>query len=333
MDITLLIIQAATLVALTVYVVKTWHMATATEKAAKSSADAIEEMRATREAESRPYVSVFVEPNKIEHHVTDLVVRNYGKTAAHGLSLGFDPPLQAPLPDLTERCAFLTGGVALLPPGASIRTALGPGARYVDAKLPTLYALTIEYSDDSGNHRYKQEQVLDVVQCRGAATVCDSDRDKVVAAASEASNALSRIRAQLERIADRLDSGVVSSRFDGGRVWPGLEETLKATRDVCEVYLRQDDDSVIYPLSSEVKDLMRQQRRLLFAAWSSAREQPILAPEIGHLVAVMTEVVEHEFCMDGGESLDRLRDALQEVGSSCAELLESGNLPALPDAK
>lgn len=58
-DWALLVIQAATLVALVVYVWKTWEMATATRDAASASARAIEEARQARAEALAPRVWSF----------------------------------------------------------------------------------------------------------------------------------------------------------------------------------------------------------------------------------------------------------------------------------
>ena len=202
MNIALLVIQILTFLALIIYVVATWRMAAVNSEAAKVSAAALEEMRATREAESRPYVSVFAEPNRVENDAIDLVVQNFGRTAAHRISLSFQPELQASLPRLKELCAFLSQGITFLAPGARLSTALGSGTNYVKAGLPLLYEVTLEYSDDSGHHLYRQEQRLDVTQGRGAATVLDMDKKRIVEAAVESSHALTSISRKLDRLAD-----------------------------------------------------------------------------------------------------------------------------------
>ena len=47
-------------------------------------------LRAERE---RPYVAVFLEPNAADWHLIELVVRNFGRTAAYDIEFGFDKPL------------------------------------------------------------------------------------------------------------------------------------------------------------------------------------------------------------------------------------------------
>jgi hypothetical protein len=42
--------------------------------------------------ESRPYVGMFMEPNAVDWHVIELVVRNFGKTSAYDVSFTFPHP-------------------------------------------------------------------------------------------------------------------------------------------------------------------------------------------------------------------------------------------------
>lgn len=55
----LLCIQIPTLIALILYVIKTWQMASATRKSAEISARTLDEMRAARDSETAPYVVAY----------------------------------------------------------------------------------------------------------------------------------------------------------------------------------------------------------------------------------------------------------------------------------
>ncbi|MBN1321637.1 MAG: hypothetical protein JXA87_12445 [Thermoleophilia bacterium] len=198
MDVALLVIQILAFLALVIYVGATWRVASANSAAARASAAAVEEMRAARAAESRPYVSVVAGPSRVNYESIELVVRNYGRTAAHAINVTFEPELQGTLPRLKELCVFLREGITFLAPGSEISTALGGGRNYVEKGLPLRYDIILEYSDDAG-HRYSQTQCLDVTQGRGSAVVVDSDKQRVLEAAEASSEALASIARKLER--------------------------------------------------------------------------------------------------------------------------------------
>lgn len=167
----LLLIQVATLVALILYVVKTWHMATATRRAAEASAATLNEMQATREAESRPYVAVFTQPYEVEPRAIDIVVHNYGRTAAHDIRVKFDPELRSSWPEVIENVVFLAEGIAFLPPGATMQTTFDVIPDESETGIPREYTATVVYTDERGAHRYEQVERLNVAQHRGVGTI------------------------------------------------------------------------------------------------------------------------------------------------------------------
>jgi len=112
------IFQAATLVALIVYVWKTWAMASATEKAANASQAALREMKAAREAETRPYILCYFAPSAGGRDL-DLVVANTGQSMAFDVAVQFNPPVQ--------RLAGRGGAVSL---SSKHFSAMAPGLRW-----------------------------------------------------------------------------------------------------------------------------------------------------------------------------------------------------------
>jgi hypothetical protein len=95
-QIALLIIQIPTLIALIVYVIKTWEMATATRKAAEAAQSTLLEMREARDQETAPYVIAYFDvPN--DTRSLDLVIKNIGKSMATNVTVSFDPQLKLEL--------------------------------------------------------------------------------------------------------------------------------------------------------------------------------------------------------------------------------------------
>jgi len=117
------LIQFLTLVALVVYVWKTWAMASATEKSAAASQAALQEMRATREAESKPYIICHF-ATSISGKYLDLVVRNIGRTMAFDVVVQFNPPITRLVID-DETGVLKTKRFAAMPPGFEWRWRAG----------------------------------------------------------------------------------------------------------------------------------------------------------------------------------------------------------------
>lgn len=77
-------IEAATLIAVIVYVWKTWSMA--------------REMRLSREEQSKPYIVCYFEHNKDARNCYDFVIKNFGNSMAFDVRLVFLPELTRLIP-------------------------------------------------------------------------------------------------------------------------------------------------------------------------------------------------------------------------------------------
>lgn len=73
-------IEAATLIALIIYVWKTWSMAS--------------EMRLSREELSKPNVVCYFEHDKVSINLYDFVIKNFGQSMAFDVKLTFSPELR-----------------------------------------------------------------------------------------------------------------------------------------------------------------------------------------------------------------------------------------------
>src|SRR5687768_16207104 len=90
---TLFLVQLGTLLALIVYVWKTWQMATATAASAKAASDTVAEMRSARLDISAPRIVVYF--SSPDSHLANIVIENAGSSTAADVQLTFDPPLQS----------------------------------------------------------------------------------------------------------------------------------------------------------------------------------------------------------------------------------------------
>lgn len=86
-------IQTFTLLALVVYVWKTWQMAKATSAAANASEGSLREMRLSREQQIQPYVICHFHDIPSSKSF-ELVIANIGATMAFDVEIAFEPQLQ-----------------------------------------------------------------------------------------------------------------------------------------------------------------------------------------------------------------------------------------------
>lgn len=134
----------------------------------------LSEARTLRLEESQPYVIVVLEESGIGAHHYDLVIRNTGKTPAHGVKVVFDQPLESatlgpqfsPVPTPDE--------ISILVPGQEWRTFWDwAGKRREDGNLPMRYAATVRFQDSQKREFGPFEFVLDwdLLVMRGAIDV------------------------------------------------------------------------------------------------------------------------------------------------------------------
>ena len=110
-DLILAGVQIFTLIALVIYVKKTWDMADSTEKS-------VNEMKEARDQESAPYVLVYFD---FCDHEMYLVVENAGKGLAKDVSFDFEPSLVNSRGTKISELSLLKDGIGSIPPKYQIR--------------------------------------------------------------------------------------------------------------------------------------------------------------------------------------------------------------------
>lgn len=167
MDYLIAAVQLATLIAVIVYVVKTWQIAAANRKSVELSEGVLKEMRTARLQEIAPYVIVYLDMPYSNDWLMYLVVKNTGKSVAKDVRFKFDPPLVTGFTGGGEGTKpfdiyLLTHGISLLAPGQEIRTPFDVHSNYTKDKLPTLYKVEVSYADGFQPDRTVYEQTLDL---------------------------------------------------------------------------------------------------------------------------------------------------------------------------
>lgn len=160
-------VQILSLIALIVYVIKTWHMASATKKSAEAAQRTLDELKETRDQETAPYVVTYFEASP-ESHIIFLIVKNIGKTTARDVKLRFDPHLKSSNQGIDmDMVSLIKSGIASMPPGYQIRTVFDSAISYFHANLPFHFTATISYSGGLRTDQRTYQQVLDLEALRG----------------------------------------------------------------------------------------------------------------------------------------------------------------------
>jgi hypothetical protein len=163
----LLITQIATLIALIVYVIKTWHIASATKESAEASKLVLEEMRESRDQETAPYVVAYFDELPNTQNIF-LIVKNIGKSIALNVKLEFDPSLEnVSSQHKVSNIAFIKDGISSMPPGYEIKTFFDNAAGYFSKNLPLIYKVKISYIGGVKSTERFYEQIMDLSALKG----------------------------------------------------------------------------------------------------------------------------------------------------------------------
>ncbi len=160
MQTVLQLVQIFTLVALVVYVIKTWHMASATKQMAEASKRTLEEMKESRDILTRPYVTVYFDSPSGQAWF-ELVIENTGNGSARDINLKFDPPLRNSRKNLMGLEVFRKG-ISLLPPHQNIKLFFDIGFSYFKKDLPMKYQVEVTYRGALENVLRRENYVLDL---------------------------------------------------------------------------------------------------------------------------------------------------------------------------
>ena len=100
---------------------------------AKSAREQARELELER---SQPYVVVYTEPSAATNMITDIVIKNYGATAAHDVRVALSPWPKRSLGRGEDETVGLPSVIPVLAPGQEWRTMWDSGVTRADSELP-----------------------------------------------------------------------------------------------------------------------------------------------------------------------------------------------------
>lgn len=223
-QIALLVIQIPTLIALIIYVVKTWEMASASRKSTEIAEKALLEMREQRDAEIAPYVIAYLDAQGEIGGLLYLVIKNTGKTVAKNVKVVFDPPLQTRYPELLQR-VLPPDGIPSIPPNYEIKTTLDSFVSYKQSS-PMAFTVKVTYFGGLNNKPREDKYYLDLTLFHG---IVYSKENKLP---SETEKALQSIQSSNKLIAGELQkiSEAISLGHGGSKSTKRKPTSKKSTR-------------------------------------------------------------------------------------------------------
>jgi hypothetical protein len=139
-----------------------WALVLVAVVAAGFARGQVTESKRLREEQVQPYVAVFARVARIG--IADVVIKNYGQTAARNVRVAFDPPLKrvafANTPSMQEEIAELK--FPTLAPGQEWSTVWDTAMARLDHQdLPERHDVRIDFSDARGRPVTSYESALD----------------------------------------------------------------------------------------------------------------------------------------------------------------------------
>jgi hypothetical protein len=118
--------------------------------AARAAFRQVAEARELRQEQAQPYVAVYMEPSAATPEIVDLVIRNFGATAAHEVRLNIVPSLQRSVQGGGSEEVWLPELLPTLVPGQEWRTMWDLGRNRKDSSVPDKHSVKVDFKDAHG---------------------------------------------------------------------------------------------------------------------------------------------------------------------------------------
>lgn len=315
LDYFLAFVQVLTLAALVVYVVKTWEMASATRSS-------VEEIKKTRQAETRPYVLLVAERNRDSPLFVDLVLRNFGRTGARDIALTFSPQLQASWDGLSE-CAFLFSPVGFLAPGAELRTFFDSSRDYFHKELPGHYVVEVTYQDERKQTSYAESCVLNIEQFKGMSWLDSKDLGDIHKVLESLGRSVDKTNEKLSDLGGNLEHGLftISTQVEAGEedVRKLVKGIVAATTYYAEVAEREDG----WAVAKDVQRLVAWRRQVALLLWSQVPRSDRLDSQWQTFFQALNGTADFLWYMGGNDEFSRRVAALKDQAEALVLEMES----------
>lgn len=311
-DIVLAGIQILTLIALVIYVKKTWDMADSTEKS-------VNEMKEARDQENAPYVLVYFD---FRDHEMYLIVENAGNGLAKDVSFDFEPSLVNSRGKISE-LSLLKDGISSIPPKYQIRHFFDMSPSYFDKNLPLKYRVKTSYYGGLKDEKRTIEHVLDVGSYKMVSFLDKKGLNELVKTVDNLNKNNKKIANNLDNIKEILDSGI--SLKNNEFLITNLEMKTDLWFNVMESKLIQFKHlwNSVYGKKRELinpflSDLQNNAKILSSEVLVIASKHPNTVPAeiIDNLMKISSKLLslsEQEFYADGGLSIKTFDDSGDEI--------------------
>jgi hypothetical protein len=207
-DYTVAAVQIMSLIALVIYVIKTWEMASATREAAEISAKVLEHNRNVQDQEVAPYMVVYLDIPYGDPWIY-LVVRNVGKTIAENVSITFDPPLTRMQHEPLATLPIDDAQMGSFPPGYEVRIFFDSTIEYfAQENLPSSFKVTASYTGGLSPAPRSTTQIIDLSVYKGTSYLHEPRLKDVLKELKELARQNKTVAEQLSKLVSSLNRGI-----------------------------------------------------------------------------------------------------------------------------
>jgi hypothetical protein len=204
-------IQLIGMVALIIYVKKTWDIAEETRNSVEVSNAALQEARESRVAAMLPRILVYFSAERLQF--AEIVIENIGRGTAVDVKFEFTPELQSSWQGAEPAAFFTTPKV--LPPGYRVNHLLDYWPEYFAKNLPRQYRVRITYKGEEDGKEYSLDQLLDASAIDNRVLLDDKGISDVV---RELERLRQDVKAKLEDLQRTVDRNHRQGLYRGERV-------------------------------------------------------------------------------------------------------------------
>jgi len=333
MDIIILVAQVLTLIALVVYVIKTWHIASATKESAIVSQKMLEEMKAGRDQEISPYVITYFDI-AYGKRLIYLVIKNIGKTVAKNVKLEFEPKLKNSTGDKIDNTPLIKEGIGSIPPGYEIKTLFDSAISYFgNEKLPLSYVAKVTYTGGLQGEPRTTQQTLDLSAYKGLRFHDEKGIDELVKEIEKLVRYNEKISKELEKIAYNLADGIwlkntefmTSNLRSEPTAWKStVLARLNEFKTLWSSVYGGDHDKLINPFFTDLKTRTNTigAQILVISSNCPSNTNSKITDKLISVAVKLSELGQIRFYIDGRESIEKFDAKGNEIVNIIDEVVE-----------
>ena len=337
-DLALALVQIATLIALIIYVIKTWQIASASKKSTVVSEGILKEMKESRDQEVAPYVVAYFDiPYGMP--LIYLIVRNAGKRVAKDVKLEFQPPLKNSNGEVINDMPLIKDGIRSIPPEYEIKTFFDSAISYFKKnELPLTYTVKVSYSGGLRPATRNTEQIMDLSAFKSV-YINVKGMHELVKEVEKLVKHNNEVRQKLEKVADSLANGVwlknpeflITGLPLEPELWKSgvLAKLIEFKMLWTSVYGRERK-KLVNPFLANLKNksAIIGSQVLIIASSAPSNVPSELTDHLVEIAVKLSELGRARFYMDGDKSVNAFDELGDRIISLIDETIEQIEVPS-----